>query len=73
MVINYYKRFFKWEHFRAEPMKPKKRIDPAILRAREEKKKRKVEKLIRKRLKLDRQLKPIEENEIPLCLAENLR
>lgn len=50
----------------AEPMKKKKKMDPAILKAREERRKRKIEKQIRKLEKNAQQLKPIDEMEIPL-------
>ncbi|XP_015176445.1 PREDICTED: 39S ribosomal protein L40, mitochondrial [Polistes dominula] len=52
----------------AEPLKKKKRLDPAILREREERKKRKLEKFIRRLEKHSKQLKPIGELEIPLNL-----
>ncbi|XP_074034373.1 mitochondrial ribosomal protein L40 [Leptinotarsa decemlineata] len=56
----------------AEPLKKKKRLDPAIIRAREERKKKKIEKQIRRLEKHARQLKPIEECEVPLDISENL-
>lgn len=52
----------------AEPMKKKKKMDPAILKAREEKKKKRIEKTIKKLEKNTKQLKPLEEIEIPLAL-----
>ncbi|XP_054261851.1 39S ribosomal protein L40, mitochondrial [Macrosteles quadrilineatus] len=52
----------------AEPLKKKKKLDPAILRAREEKKKRKLEKQIRRLEKNARQLKPLDECEVPETL-----
>ncbi|KAK5647545.1 hypothetical protein RI129_002437 [Pyrocoelia pectoralis] len=55
----------------AEPLKKKKRLDPAIVKAREERRKRKLEKQIRRLEKNARQLKPIEECEIPLALLDN--
>merc|ERR1712136_278756 len=59
----------------AEPLKKKKKMDPAIVKAREEKKKRKIEKSIRRLEKNAKELKPIEELGIPLVLAkeQNLR
>lgn len=54
----------------AEPTKKKKRIDPAIIKAKEDRAKRKIEKAIRKLEKHARQLKPIEENEIPNSLID---
>lgn len=51
-------------------MKKKKRLDPAIIRAREERKKKKLEKSIRKLEKQARQLKPISELEIPSKLID---
>ena len=47
-------------------MKKKKRIDPAILKQREERKKKRLEKQIRRLERHARQLKPIEELEVPL-------
>lgn len=52
----------------AEPMKKKKRLDPAIVKARSERRKKKLEKQIRRLLKNSKQLKPIEEVEIPRAL-----
>merc|ERR1712071_740288 len=58
----------------AEPLKKKKKMDPAIVKAREEKKKRRIEKSIR-RLEKNAKLKPLEELGIPLSLAkgQNIR
>ncbi|KRT78477.1 hypothetical protein AMK59_8639 [Oryctes borbonicus] len=54
----------------AEPLKKKKRVDPAVVKAREERRKKKLEKQIRRLEKNARQLKPIEECEVPLVLIE---
>lgn len=54
----------------AEPLKKKKRIDPAILKQREERKKKRLEKQIRRLEKNARQLKPIDELEVPLELID---
>ena len=54
----------------AEPLKKKKKLDPAIVRAREERKKRRIEKSIKKLEKNARQLKPIEEAETPISLLK---
>lgn len=51
-------------------MKKKKRLDPAIIRAREERRKKKIEKQIRRLEKVARQLKPIPEVEVPLKLID---
>lgn len=59
--------------FRAEPLKKKKKVDPAVVRAREERRKKKVEKQIRKLLKNSRQMKPIDECEIPLHVYDTRR
>ncbi|XP_070171939.1 large ribosomal subunit protein mL40 [Polyergus mexicanus] len=53
-----------------EPLKKKKRLDPAIIRAREERKKKKIEKQIRRLEKVAKQLKPIPEIEVPLKLID---
>ncbi|XP_022817740.1 39S ribosomal protein L40, mitochondrial [Spodoptera litura] len=55
----------------AEPMKKKKKIDPAIVKAREERRRKKLEKQIRRLEKNARQLKPIDEMEVPLELLDN--
>ena len=47
--------------FSAEPLKKKKRIDPALLMARETKKRRRIEKQLRRLEKLGRKLKPVDE------------
>jgi large subunit ribosomal protein L40 len=54
----------------AEPLKKKKRIDPAVLKQREERKKRRLEKQIRRLEKNARQLKPIDELEVPMDLID---
>ncbi|XP_012538009.1 39S ribosomal protein L40, mitochondrial isoform X2 [Monomorium pharaonis] len=53
-----------------EPLKKKKRLDPAIIRAREERRKKKIEKQIRRLEKQSKQLKPINELEIPSKLID---
>lgn len=53
-----------------EPIKKKKRMDPMIIRAREERRKKKIEKQIRRLEKNALQLKPIDENEVPLEIAK---
>ncbi|XP_076055629.1 mitochondrial ribosomal protein L40 [Oratosquilla oratoria] len=53
----------------AEPLKKKKRIDPQVLKQREERKKRRIEKSIRRLEKHASQLKPIEELEAGATLA----
>ncbi|XP_067143819.1 large ribosomal subunit protein mL40 [Centruroides vittatus] len=48
-----------------EPLKKKKRVDPAIVRRREERKRKKIEKGIRRLEKTAKKLKPLDECEIP--------
>ncbi|XP_015440221.1 PREDICTED: 39S ribosomal protein L40, mitochondrial [Dufourea novaeangliae] len=55
-----------------EPLKKKKKIDPTIVRAREERRKRKLEKQIRRLEKLAQQLKPIFEVDISSELMEQI-
>ncbi|XP_039282310.1 39S ribosomal protein L40, mitochondrial isoform X2 [Nilaparvata lugens] len=57
--------------YSAEPMKKKRRLDPAIVRAREDRKKRKLEKQIRRKERGSRQLKPIDECEVPEVLLKD--
>ncbi|XP_061721915.1 large ribosomal subunit protein mL40 [Cydia pomonella] len=57
----------------AEPMKKKKKIDPAIVKAREERRRKKLEKQIRRLEKNARQLKPIDELEVPLHLMDQIK
>ncbi|XP_063628071.1 large ribosomal subunit protein mL40 [Cydia splendana] len=57
----------------AEPMKKKKKIDPAIVKAREERRRKKIEKQIRRLEKNARQLKPIDELEVPLHLMDQIK
>lgn len=52
----------------AEPLKKKKKVDPALVKSREERRKRRVEKEIKKLKKTAQQLKPIDELEIPFNL-----
>uniref|UniRef100_A0A336M717 Large ribosomal subunit protein mL40 n=1 Tax=Culicoides sonorensis TaxID=179676 RepID=A0A336M717_CULSO len=54
----------------AEPLKKKKKLDPAIIRAREERRKKKLEKQIRRLERNQKQLKPIDECEVPLTLLD---
>lgn len=54
--------------YSAEPLKKKKKLDPAIIRQREERRKKKLEKSIRRLQKFAKKLKPISELEIPLFL-----
>ncbi|XP_075223067.1 mitochondrial ribosomal protein L40 [Lycorma delicatula] len=54
-----------------EPLKKKRRLDPAIVRAREDRRRRRIEKQIRKMEKNPRQLKPIEECEVPEILVKD--
>ncbi|KAJ2953410.1 hypothetical protein O0L34_g1000 [Tuta absoluta] len=56
----------------AEPMKKKKKVDPQIVKAREERRKKKIEKQIRRLEKNARQLKPIDEMEVPLHLMDQM-
>lgn len=56
-------KFKLTENLNAEPQKAKKRIDPAVVQARENRRKRRIEKEIKKMEKLGRKLKPIEERE----------
>ncbi|EDV42774.1 uncharacterized protein Dana_GF16858 [Drosophila ananassae] len=54
----------------AEPLKKKKKLDPQIIKQREDRKKKKIEKQIRRLEKNARQLKPVEELEVPLELID---
>ncbi|CRL07023.1 CLUMA_CG019971, isoform A [Clunio marinus] len=54
----------------AEPLKKKKKLDPAVVRAREDRKRKKLEKQIRRLEKNSRQLKPIDELEVPFTLID---
>uniref|UniRef100_A0A023FU56 Large ribosomal subunit protein mL40 n=1 Tax=Amblyomma parvum TaxID=251391 RepID=A0A023FU56_AMBPA len=56
----------------AEPLKKKKRLDPAILRMREERRKRRIEKGIRMLKKHAKKYKPIEEMEVAPKLQKEL-
>uniref|UniRef100_A0A023FDM2 Large ribosomal subunit protein mL40 n=1 Tax=Amblyomma cajennense TaxID=34607 RepID=A0A023FDM2_AMBCJ len=56
----------------AEPLKKKKRIDPAIVRMREERRKRRIEKGIRMLKKHAKKYKPIEEMEVAPKLLKEL-
>ena len=54
----------------AEPLKKKKKLDPMVVKAREDRRRKKLEKQIRKLEKNSRQLKPIEDLETPLTLID---
>jgi 39S ribosomal protein L40, mitochondrial len=56
----------------AEPPKKKKRIDPTLLRAKVERKLKKLEKSIRKLERIDKQLKPIVEYTLPPTVAREI-
>lgn len=51
-------------------MKKRKRLDPQIIKARLDRRKKKLEKAIRRLQKNARQLKPIDEVEIPKVLSK---
>ena len=53
-----------------EPMKAKKRIDPQVLLARENRKRKRIEKQIKSMEKLGRKMKPIEETEPDRALVK---
>lgn len=53
-----------------EPLKKKRRLDPAIIRQREERRKKKLEKAIRRLEKHAKQLKPIADLEVPFKLVD---
>ncbi|EDV95095.1 39S ribosomal protein L40, mitochondrial [Drosophila grimshawi] len=55
----------------AEPLKKKKKLDPQVVKQREDRRKKKIEKQIRRLEKNARQLKPVEELEVPLDLIDN--
>jgi large subunit ribosomal protein L40 len=59
----------------AEPLKKKRKIDPAIVKAREERRRKRLEKQIRRLEKNAQQLKPIDECEVPneIIKEEKLR
>ncbi|XP_003381829.1 WD repeat domain phosphoinositide-interacting protein 4 [Trichinella spiralis] len=59
--------------YSAEPLKKKKRIDPAIIRGRLERKKKKIEKSIRLLLKQSKKLKPIEELTVENKVKDNIQ
>jgi large subunit ribosomal protein L40 len=54
----------------AEPLKKKRKMDPAIVKAREDRRRKRLEKQIRRLEKNSRQLKPIEDLETPLVLID---
>lgn len=54
-------------------MKRRKRIDPTIVRRREDRKRKRIEKSIKKLVKVGRRLKPIDENEISPVLEREMR
>ncbi|XP_041450864.1 39S ribosomal protein L40, mitochondrial [Drosophila obscura] len=54
----------------AEPLKKKKKLDPQVVKQREDRRKKKIEKQIRRLEKNARQLKPVEELEVPLELID---
>ncbi|KPJ18278.1 39S ribosomal protein L40, mitochondrial [Papilio machaon] len=60
------------EQLCAEPLKKKKKMDPAIIKAREDRRRKKLEKQIRRLEKNARQLKPIDELEIPLNVVDQI-
>lgn len=55
---------------RGEPMKAKKRIDPQVLLARENRKRKRIEKQIKSMEKLGRKMKPVEETEPDRALVK---
>lgn len=55
----------------AEPLKKKKKLDPMIIKHREERRRKRIEKIIRKMEKGEKQLKPIVECEVPEEIYNN--
>ncbi|XP_050541741.1 39S ribosomal protein L40, mitochondrial [Daktulosphaira vitifoliae] len=56
----------------AEPLKKKKRLDPQILKAREDRKRKKVEKAIKRLEKVSKTLKPIDEIQLMAALNNEI-
>lgn len=56
----------------AEPLKKKKKLDVQVLKMRVERKIRKTEKEIRKLMKQPKQLKPVEEYQLPIPVLKEL-
>uniref|UniRef100_A0A2R5LAE5 Large ribosomal subunit protein mL40 n=1 Tax=Ornithodoros turicata TaxID=34597 RepID=A0A2R5LAE5_9ACAR len=72
LVPTTYSAFHTSAQLNAEPLKKKKRVDPAVLRMREERRKRKLEKGIRQLKKHGKKLKPIDEMEVPPTLQREI-
>ena len=51
-------------------MKKKKKMDPQVIKAREERKKKRIEKTIKKLERNTKQLKPLEEIDLPINLQK---
>ncbi|KAG7173864.1 39S ribosomal protein L40, mitochondrial-like [Homarus americanus] len=56
----------------AEPLKKKKKLDPQLVRQKEERRKRKIEKAIRRLEKNAGQLKPVDELEVPPAILQEM-
>uniref|UniRef100_A0A8D8CQ29 Large ribosomal subunit protein mL40 n=1 Tax=Culex pipiens TaxID=7175 RepID=A0A8D8CQ29_CULPI len=54
----------------AEPLKKKRKIDPQVLKQREDRKRKRLEKQIRRLEKNARQLKPVEDLQVPIELLD---
>lgn len=54
-------------------MKKKKKMDPAILKAREERRKKRIEKSIKRLERNTKQLKPLEEIDFTIALEKEKR
>ena len=63
-------QFSLTDNRQGEPMKAKKRIDPQVLLARENRKRKRIEKQIKSMEKLGRKLKPVEETEPDRALVK---
>lgn len=55
----------------AAPLKKKRKIDPAIVKLQVERRKRRLEKQIKKAQRFGRKLKPIDEMEVHRLVAKN--
>ncbi|KAK8722221.1 hypothetical protein OTU49_012331 [Cherax quadricarinatus] len=55
-----------------EPLKKKKKLDPMLVRHKEERRKKKIEKAIRRLEKNAGQLKPLEELEVPRTVLQEI-
>lgn len=68
-MLNYF-LFTTDRNFRAEPMKKRKKADPALTKLRDDRKRKRLWRDVKRLMRLQNQLKPLDELEVPYSLVD---